>query len=257
MSDFILELKNMRKEFGGVIAVDGVDLHLKRGELLSIAGDNGAGKSTLVKIITGVHKPTSGEMHLNGKLVNFNSPREAADAGIAAVYQDLSLCDNLSAAANLTLGQEPRLPGWRGRLGLLDIPRAHELAQTALTEVGIQTLTSTATRATYLSGGQRQAVALVRAALEKANIIVLDEPTAALGIREREMVYSLVDKLRDQNYGIILVSHSVPEIVRLAARVMIFRLGKVAAVLEGSAIKDDAIVSAITGSRPEGGDRSE
>jgi len=249
----ILQLDNVHKKFGSVTALADVHLELARGEILAIAGDNGAGKSTLVKIITGVHKPSSGHIRVNGSDIAFDSPKDSAAAGIAAVYQDLSLCDNLSAAANLTLGQEPRLPGLRGKLGMLDIERMHRDARAALTALGIRTLSSTETRVMYLSGGQRQAIAIVRASLEKANIIVLDEPTAALGIRERELVYRLIEGLKARDYGIILVSHSIPEILRLATRAVILRLGRVAATFTKPELNGDAIVSAITGSTAETG----
>jgi len=252
MDDPILQLDDVHKKFGAVTALANVHLELARGEVVALAGDNGAGKSTLVKVITGVHKPSSGHIKVNGSEVAFDVPKDAAAAGIAAVYQDLSLCDNLSAAANLTLGQEPRLPGIRGKLGMLDIGRMHRDSRAALTELGIRTLSNTGTRVMYLSGGQRQAIAIVRASLEEANIIVLDEPTAALGIREREMVYRLIEHLKARNYGIILVSHSIPEILRLATRVVVLRLGRIAAVLT-KPLDGDMIVSAITGSMAEMG----
>lgn len=237
--------------FGGVVALDDVNLEVAAGEVVALAGDNGAGKSTVVKVITGVHKPSSGRLMVNGTEQSFNSPKDAMAAGIASVYQDLSLCDNLSAAANLFLGQEPRHSGWRGKLGMLDLARMHDSAQTALTDLGIRTLPSTDTRVLYLSGGQRQAVAIVRATLETANIVVLDEPTAALGIREREQVYALVNSLKDRGYGVVIVSHSIPEILRLANRVVILRLGQLVSELNTAELGDnagDVIVSAITGS---------
>lgn len=251
VDNVVLELTDVGKTFGAVTALAGVNLTVHAGEVVALAGDNGAGKSTLVKIITGVHAPTTGALRVNGEAVSFGSPKDAAGAGVAAVYQDLSLCDNLSAAANLMLGQEPRRKGWRGLLGMVDTRRMHELARTALTQLGIRTLSSTETRVMYLSGGQRQAIAIVRASLEKANIIVLDEPTAALGIRERELVYALIERLKSAGYGIVLVSHSVPEILRLADTVSVLRLGRIARSLSAPAMDGDAIVSAITGSKVE------
>jgi len=252
----VLQLQDVGKDFGAVTALARVSFDLAPGEVLAIAGDNGAGKSTLVKIITGVHRASSGRMRVNGGDVDFHSPKDSAAAGVAAVYQDLSLCDNLSAAANLMLGQEPRLPGIRGRLGMLDIHRMHRDARAALTALGIRTLASTETRVMYLSGGQRQAIAIVRASLEDANILVLDEPTAALGIRERELVYDLIESLKAREYGIILVSHSIPEILRLATRAMILRLGGVAATFHSAEMNGDAIVAAITGSTTATGVRT-
>jgi ABC-type sugar transport system ATPase subunit len=249
MNVVVLELKEISKSFGAVNALTGVNLTVHSGEVVALAGDNGAGKSTLVKIITGVHAPTNGSMKINGKEVHFSSPKEAAIAGVAAVYQDLSLCDNLSAAANLMLGQEPRRRGWRGWLGMIDTGAMHDKARTALTALGIRTLASTETLVSFLSGGQRQAIAIVRASLEEANIIVLDEPTAALGVRERDLVYSLIEKLKASGYGIVLISHSVPEILRLADRVSVLRLGRIATTLVGQEMEGDAIVSAITGSK--------
>lgn len=244
----ILHVEGVHKSFGGVTALDGVDLDLAAGEVLALAGDNGAGKSTLVKVITGAYRPDSGRIAVNGNERSFHSPKDAFAAGIASAYQDLSLCENLSAAANLFLGQEPHQPGLLGRLGFLDIERMHEEASSTLTQLGIRTLTDTNTRVMYLSGGQRQAIAIVRATLEKANILVLDEPTAALGVREREQVYTLISRLQEQDYGVIIVSHSIPEITRLATRIMVLRLGRVAATFQKPNIDGDAIVAAITGS---------
>jgi ABC-type sugar transport system ATPase subunit len=255
-ADVVLHLDQVHKTFGGVVALDDVNLSLGRGEVLAIAGDNGAGKSTLAKVITGVYQPSSGRLVVNGQERNFHSPKDALHAGITAVYQDLSLCENLSAAANLYLGNEPRRPGLRGRLGMLDIDRMHDNGRGALTELGIRTLPSTQTRVMYLSGGQRQAIAIVRATLEQANIVVLDEPTAALGIREREQVYLLIERLQARGYGIIMISHSIPEIMRLATRIMILRLGRVVSTFEKAELganAGDVIVSAITGAQVESG----
>jgi ABC-type sugar transport system ATPase subunit len=250
----VLELEGVHKHFGGVVALDDVNLRLGKGEVLALAGDNGAGKSTLAKVITGVHQPSEGRLVVNGQERHFHSPKDALAAGISAVYQDLSLCENLSAAATLYLGNEPRRKGVAGKMGLLDIDRMHENARGALTELGIRTLPSTQTRVMYLSGGQRQAIAIVRATLEQANIVVLDEPTAALGIREREQVYRLIERLQDRGYGVIIISHSIPEIMRLSTRIMILRLGRVVETLETAELGPDAgdvIVSAITGAKVE------
>jgi ABC-type sugar transport system ATPase subunit len=252
--DVVLQLDEVHKTFGGVVALDGVNLRLGRGEVLAIAGDNGAGKSTLAKVVTGVHQPSSGRLTVNGQERAFHSPKDALHAGIASVYQDLSLCENLSAAANLCLGIEPRRSGVGGKLGMLDIDCMHTNARRALSDLGIRTLPSTQTRVMYLSGGQRQAIAIVRATLEQANIVVLDEPTAALGIREREQVYRLIENLQSRGYGVIVISHSIPEILRLATRIMILRLGRVVSTFEKAELGADAgdvIVSAITGAKVE------
>lgn len=254
MGETVLELEGVHKQFGGVVALETVDLKLESGEVLALAGDNGAGKSTLAKVITGAYRPDAGRIIVNGTERDFHSPKDAFAAGIASVYQDLSLCDNLSAAANLFLGHEPRQRGVRGKLGMLDIGRMHVEARAALTELGIRTLPSTQTRVMYLSGGQRQAIAIVRATLEEADIVVLDEPTAALGIREREQVYTLVESLQSRGYGVIIISHSIPEILRLSTRIMILRLGRVVATFDKAelgAAAGDTIVSAITGSGVE------
>ncbi len=256
MDSNLLHVEAVHKSFGGVIALDGVSLDLAAAEVLAIAGDNGAGKSTLLKVITGVYKPDSGRLVVNGVERVFRSPKDALAAGIAAAYQDLALCDNLSGAANLFLGEEPRQSGLRGRLGLLDIGRMHEKARSALEALGIRSLLSTHTRVMYLSGGQRQAIAIVRATIEKANIVVLDEPTAALGVQEREHVYTLLKNLQAQGYGVIVVSHSIPEILRLATRVMVLRLGQVVATFRRSEFDSDAIVAAITGSSGDTGSGS-
>lgn len=240
----LLELTKVSKHFGGVQALREVDLSVHAGEVVALVGDNGAGKSTLVKIVSGVESHDTGEIRVRGKPARLGSPRAAAEAGIRTVFQDLSLCDNLDAVQNLFLGQERHGPVWFGRR-----VRRHlmeEQAQRVLESLSIK-LPSLTTPVVALSGGQRQGIAICRALISDPAVVLLDEPTAALGVSQRGEVLDLIDRLRDQGRGVIVISHDMKDVRRVADRVVVLRLGvKVAEFRRGDYTSSD-VVSAITG----------
>jgi simple sugar transport system ATP-binding protein len=218
----VLSLRGVGKRFGGVRALEGVDLCVEPGEVVGLMGDNGAGKSTLVRIVAGNFPPSSGELRIDGERARLHGPADARACGVEVVYQDLALCDNLSAAANLFLGRELR----RRRLGL--IPVLDETAMRARAAEVFATLQSDArpdelVRA--LSGGQRQAVAIGRALLARARIVLMDEPTAAISVRQVPQVLALVRRLAEQGVAVIFVSHRMPDVFGVCGRVVVLRRG--------------------------------
>jgi ABC-type sugar transport system ATPase subunit len=213
----------LSKAFGHVQALNDVSFEAKAGEVLAIMGDNGAGKSTLVKIIAGVYKPDSGELAVDGVAQRFRHPMDAAGAGIATVYQDLALVESRDVAQNLYLGRELR---WGP---FVDRRRCNEGAQRIIDQLGVK-LPSVRVPVALLSGGQRQAVAVARTLVYGAHIVVLDEPTAALGVTESKRVLNLVDRLRRENRAVILVSHNLQQVWEVADRFMVMRLGEVAGI---------------------------
>jgi fructose transport system ATP-binding protein len=229
--DPILEARGLVKRFGQVVALDGADFELYPGEIVAIIGDNGAGKSTLIKSLSGALQPDDGEIRLDGERVRFRSPGEARRAGIETVYQDLAVAPSLDIASNIFLGREAR---WRGPLGfalrLLDKRRMRrEAAQHfAELEIGVQSITQPVET---LSGGQRQGVAVARAAKWARRLAIMDEPTAALGVRETRQVLDLIQRVRERGLPVILISHDMPHVFELADRILIMRLGKRVAVV--------------------------
>jgi fructose transport system ATP-binding protein len=227
----ILEARGLVKRFGQVVALDGADFELYPGEIVAIIGDNGAGKSTLIKSLSGALQPDDGEIRLDGERVRFRSPGDARKAGIETVYQDLAVAPSLDIAANIFLGREAR---WRGLLGtglrLLDKRRMRrEAAQHfAELEIGLQSITQPVEN---LSGGQRQGVAVARAAKWARRLAIMDEPTAALGVRETRQVLDLIQRVRERGLPVILISHDMPHVFELADRILIMRLGKRVAVV--------------------------
>jgi simple sugar transport system ATP-binding protein len=213
----ILELKGIKKSFGAIRALRGVDLQLHPGEVLGLLGDNGAGKSTLMKVVSGAYVPDEGTYLLDGREVHFKSPKDARQERLEMVYQDLSLCDSIDVAKNLFLGREPV----RKILGLkfLDHNRLHEEAQEILERLHIK-VPSTHVTVKNLSGGQRQAIAIGRAVSFNPKVLILDEPTAALAVREVDEVLSLIRRLRDQGVGIILISHRLQDVMAASDRIM-------------------------------------
>jgi fructose transport system ATP-binding protein len=227
----ILEARGLVKRFGQVVALDGADFELYPGEIVAIIGDNGAGKSTLIKSLSGALQPDEGEIRLDGERVRFRSPGDARSAGIETVYQDLAVAPSLDIASNIFLGREAR---WRGPLGfglrLLDKRRMRrEAAQHfAELEIGVQSITQPVET---LSGGQRQGVAVARAAKWARRLAIMDEPTAALGVRETRQVLDLIQRVRERGLPVILISHDMPHVFELADRILIMRLGKRVAVV--------------------------
>ncbi|WP_432993046.1 ATP-binding cassette domain-containing protein [Dactylosporangium sp. CA-233914] len=246
----VLEARKLVKTYGRVVGLDGVGLQLFSGEILAIIGDNGAGKSTLIKCLTGAEVPDGGEIFLDGKLVSFKRPQDARAAGIETVYQNLAVSPALDVASNLFLGREERRNGIAGKLfRVLDTKGMREKAKKELTELGISTLQDVTVPVENLSGGQRQAVAVARAAAFGSKVVVLDEPTAALGVRESNQVLELVRTLRDRNVAVILISHNMPQVFEVADRIHIQRLGKCAATITPTSHSMTDAVAIMTGAR--------
>jgi D-xylose transport system ATP-binding protein len=246
----LLALAGVSKYFGGVRALHEVDLEIRAGEIVALVGDNGAGKSTLVKIMSGVEAPDAGSLHVDGELLRLDSPRAAAQAGIRTVYQDLSLCDNLDAVQNLFLGQERTAAWWRAKA--LNRRAMEGQAREVLEGMSVR-LRSFTSPVGSMSGGQRQGIAICRALISDPRLVILDEPTAALGVSQRAEVLQLVDRLKQQGRGVLVVSHDMHDVQRVADRIVVLRLGaKVAEFARGSYTATD-LVSAMTGAH-EGGE---
>jgi fructose transport system ATP-binding protein len=232
MTTPVLSARGLIKTFGRVVGLDGVDVDLHRGEVLAVIGDNGAGKSTLIKVLTGAYQPDSGEIRMDGEVVNFKRPQDARHAGIETVYQTLAVAPALDIASNLYLAREERRPGPLGSvLRMLDKKGMKERAQASVKELGIQTIQNMGVAVESLSGGQRQAVAVARAAAFGSKVVVLDEPTAALGVKESAQVLRLVEQLRERDLGVILISHNMPHVWEVADRIHVQRLGRCAGVI--------------------------
>lgn len=228
----VLSGRGLSKHFGRVIGLNNVDLDLYPGEVLAIIGDNGAGKSTLVKVLTGAITPDAGEVRLDGSKVEFKRPQDARAAGIETVYQTLAVSPALDVASNLYLAREERRPGVLGSvLRMLDKKGMKERAGQAVQDLGIQTIQNMGVAVESLSGGQRQAVAVARAGAFGSKVAVLDEPTAALGVKETGMVLRMIEQLRDRGIGVILISHNMPDVWAVADRIHIARLGGCAGVI--------------------------
>lgn len=235
----LLELRGIGKRFGAVRALRGMDLALEGGEVVGLMGDNGAGKSTLLEIVAGSHRPSEGELRLAGEAVRFSGPSDARARGVEAVHQDLALCPNLSAAANVFLGRE------RLRRGVLD---AHGMrARTAEILAELKSDVRPDARVRELSGGQRQAVAIARALLARARLVLLDEPTAAIGVAQVAEVLGLVRRLRERGVGVILVSHRMQDVFAVADRLVVLRRGEKVADKPVAASSFEEATGLITG----------
>ncbi|GAA1882288.1 ATP-binding cassette domain-containing protein [Actinomadura bangladeshensis] len=240
----LLELTKVSKYFGGVRALHEVDISVRESEVVALVGDNGAGKSTLVKIVSGVESPSAGEVRVRGEAVRLDSPRDAAEAGIHTVFQDLSLCDNLDAVQNLFLGRERRGGVWSGRR-----VRRHLMEEEALRVLESLSvrLRSLSTPVSALSGGQRQGIAICRALISDPAVVLLDEPTAALGVSQRGEVLDLIHRLREQGRGVVVISHDMKDVRQVADRVVVLRLGSKVAEFQRGAYTPSDLVSAMTG----------
>jgi fructose transport system ATP-binding protein len=248
----ILEAKGLVKVFGRVVGLDGVDLALYPGEVLGIIGDNGAGKSTLIKCLTGAEIADAGTIELDGVPVRFKSPQDAKDVGIETVYQNLAVAPALDVASNLYLGRELRKKGILGSVfRQLDTKGMRQRTRDQLERLGITTLQDVTAAIENLSGGQRQAVAVARAAAFGSKVVVLDEPTAALGVRESNQVLELVKRLRDNGTPVIIISHNMPHVFSVADRIHIQRLGKCAAIVTPSSHTPTEAVAIMTGAAKE------
>jgi fructose transport system ATP-binding protein len=246
----VLAATGLTKSYGRVDALRGSDFELLPGEILAVIGDNGAGKSTLIKCLSGATIPDSGEIRLDGKVVHFRNPQNAKDAGIETVYQTLAVSPALDIATNLYLGRELRKKGPLGSLfRLLDTSSMRRLARDHVTRLGIETLQDITQAVETLSGGQRQAVAVARAAAFGSKVVILDEPTAALGVRESQHVVALIKQLRDNGLPIVLISHDMPHVFELADRIHVQRLGRRAAVISPETHSMEDAVAIMTGAR--------
>lgn len=240
----LVSIKGLTKFYGGVRALSGVDLTLQRGEVVALVGDNGAGKSTLVKLLAGTERADSGEIAVDGVTVRLDSSRSAVALGIHTVFQDLSLCDNLDAVRNLFLGQEEIQGLWTGRR----MKRSEMEAETRriLASLSVK-LRSLSTPVGRLSGGQRQGIAIGRALVTEPKLVLLDEPTAALGVSQRAEVLSLIRRLKEQNCGVMVISHDLRDVQEVADRVVVLRLGEKVAEFTAGNYSSQDLVGAITG----------
>lgn len=239
----LLELRKISKSFGAIRALDEIDLHIDPGEVLGLMGDNGAGKSTLVKIVAGNFRPTGGQMTLNDEEVHFHRPIEARRKGVEVVYQDLALCDNLTAAANVFLGRE--LKHKIGPLRILNYAAMYARAGELFGELKSETRPRDLVR--QMSGGQRQAVAIARARLTDSRIVLMDEPTAAISVRQVVEVLDLIRRLRDQNVAVLLISHRMPDVFAVADRIVVMRRGRKVADKPISESSPEEVTGLITG----------
>jgi simple sugar transport system ATP-binding protein len=242
----LLEAQNVQKHFGRVVALRDVDFALRPNEVHALVGDNGAGKSTLIKIISGVYQADGGEVAIDGRPVTIANPREARELGIETVYQDLALADQLDASSNLFLGRELLLHPPLSWFGFLDKKAMRRRAQEEMRrlKIGIKSVDQ---KVLSLSGGQRQAVAVARAIAWGTRIVIMDEPTAALGVRESSMVLELIKEVRSQGIAVIMVSHNLPEVFAVADRITVLRNGKTIVSLATSETSLEDIVGMMTG----------
>ncbi|KAA2264224.1 sugar ABC transporter ATP-binding protein [Solihabitans fulvus] len=253
----VLQARGLIKRYGNVIALAGTDLDLMPGEILAVIGDNGAGKSSLIKALSGALVPDDGTITLDGKRVSFGSPIDARDSGIETVYQSLAVAPSLDIASNLFLGRERRRKGILGSVfRILDRDAMRQEARRQLDGLGIMTIQNPGQAVETLSGGQRQAVAVARAAAFGSRVIIMDEPTAALGVRESRAVLDLILHVRDQGLPVILISHNMPHVFEVADRIHIQRLGRRKAILDRANVSMSDAVAIMTGAmEPQDGDR--
>jgi fructose transport system ATP-binding protein len=248
----VLQATGLVKRYGQVTALDGADFELRAGEILAVIGDNGAGKSSLIKALSGATIPDQGEIHMHGQAIHMKSPIDARRHGIETVYQDLAVAPAMTIAENLFLGRELIKPGFVSQmLRVIDKKRMLEEAIERMNDlkVGIRSMTQAVET---LSGGQRQCVAVARAAAFARNVVIMDEPTAALGVKEGNMVLELIRRVRDKGLPVILISHNMPYVFEIADRIHVQRLGKRAAVLNPKMVSMADTVSVMTGAmRPD------
>lgn len=246
----ILKGRGLVKRYGKVTALDHCDFDLMPGEILAVIGDNGAGKSSLIKAVSGAVIPDEGEVFLEGKQINFRSPIQAREAGIETVYQTLAMSPALSIADNMFMGRELRHPGIMGKwFRKLDRPQMERLAREKLTELGLMTIQNINQAVETLSGGQRQGVAVARAAAFGSKVIILDEPTAALGVKESRKVLELIQDVKSRGIPIILISHNMPHVFEVADRIHIHRLGKRLCVINPKDYTMSDAVAFMTGAK--------
>ena len=242
----LLEIDGVSKKFGPVQALDRVDFAVEAGEVVGLVGDNGAGKSTLVKTIAGIHPPDTGSIRFGGATVSITRPQDATALGIATVYQDLALCDNLDVVANIFLGQEVVTGGAAQATRQLDEAKMEHRAGELLSSLAV-TIPSMRTEVGTLSGGQRQQVAVARSLLGEPKVVLLDEPTAALGVPQTKLVLELIGQLRERGMGVVVISHNLANVFEIADRIVVLRLGRTAGDFQAEATTEEHVVAAITG----------
>jgi D-xylose transport system ATP-binding protein len=240
----LLQLRNITKSFGSVQALTDVDFEVRNGEVMALVGDNGAGKSTLIKCIAGTHSADSGEILFEGKRVHIHGPKDAARLGIEVVYQDLALCDNLDVVQNMYLGRE--VNHWHV---LRETPMEAKTRET-LAGLRVTTIKSIRQKVATLSGGQRQSVAVARAVMWNSKLVILDEPTAALGVAQTEQVLALVRRLGEQGLAVVIISHNLHDIFETADRITVLRLGRNIGIYERAKTSQQEVVEAITAGVP-------
>ena len=246
----LLTARGLVKRYGRVTALDQADFDLYPGEILAVIGDNGAGKSSLIKAISGAITPDEGEIRLDGKVINFKAPMEARDAGIETVYQNLALSPALSIADNMFLGREIRKPGIMGNwFRMLDRGAMEKRAREKLTELGLMTIQNISQAVETLSGGQRQGVAVARAATFGSKVVIMDEPTAALGVKESRRVLELILDVKRRGLPIVLISHNMPHVFEVADRIHIHRLGRRLTVIDPKEYTMSDAVAFMTGAK--------
>jgi D-xylose transport system ATP-binding protein len=242
----LLQLEGISKHFGPVHALDRVDFAVDAGEVVGLVGDNGAGKSTLVKTIAGINSSDGGKILFEGKEVSIHKPQDATSLGIATVYQDLALCDNLDVVANLFLGSEERLGGAGALTRQLDEVDMENRAADLLSNLAV-TIPSLRSEVGTLSGGQRQQVAVARSLLGEPKVVMLDEPTAALGVPQTRQVLALIKRLRERGLGVVVISHNLADVFQVCDRIVVLRLGRSAGDFTSTDVSEENVVAAITG----------
>jgi D-xylose transport system ATP-binding protein len=242
----LLELEGVSKRFGPVQALDRVDFAVNAGEVVGLVGDNGAGKSTLVKSIAGIHRIDEGTIRFDGQEVSISRPQDATALGIATVYQDLALADNLDVVANLFLGREEVAPGLGGFSRQLDEARMEHQTAELLSNLAV-TIPSLRSEVGTLSGGQRQQVAVARSLLGEPKVVLLDEPTAALGVAQTAQVLTLIRRLKERDLGVVVISHNLVDVFEVADRIFVLRLGRPGGNFDAHQTTEEHVVSAITG----------
>jgi D-xylose transport system ATP-binding protein len=240
----LLETKGISKSFGAVQALTDVDFEVYPAEVVALVGDNGAGKSTLIKCLSGVHTADTGTIHLDGREVKIPSPSDATHLGVETVYQDLALCDNLDVVANMFLGRERADPAGLGPLKELEMERK---SLDVLESLHVTTIQSVRQGVASLSGGQRQSVAIARSVMWSARLVILDEPTAALGVAQTAQVLALIRRLREHGLGVVIITHNLHEVFEVADRIIVLRLGRRVATFKHDETTPEAVVAAITG----------
>jgi D-xylose transport system ATP-binding protein len=244
MAGPLLELQGISKRFGAVQALTDVRFDVQAREVVALVGDNGAGKSTLIKVLSGIHKADTGSFRWEGREVTVSTPNDASALGIATVYQDLALCDNLDVVANLYLGHEAATPG--GPLAIMDEVKMEQKAVEVLRRLSVK-IPSVRIPIASLSGGQRQSVAVARSVMGDNKVVLLDEPTAALGVAQTKEVLELIKRLREQGLGVVLISHNLADVFEVADRITVLRLGKWVGTYDARAVTREQLVAFMTG----------